>query len=82
MKLFTRSLWRSRAKAEACPSQMAAFHADGPTLPQSSWYLSSQDLRSGLEVIEWDIGQDSPPRWWPAAYSAYAGSPRAQGVAA
>jgi hypothetical protein len=82
MKLFTRSLLRSRAKAETCPSQMAAVRADGPTLPQASRHLSSQDLRSGLDVIEWDIGQEGPPRWWPAAYSAYAGSPRAHGVTA
>jgi hypothetical protein len=84
MKLFTRSPLRSPAAtpAEARASRLADGSLAGPTPPQASWHISSQELRSGLDVIEWDIGQDSPPRWWPAAYSAYAGSLRAQGVAA
>jgi hypothetical protein len=84
MKLFTRSPLRRPAAtpAHACASRLVDHPIASPTPPQASWHLSSQDLRSGLEVIEWDIGQDSPPRWWSAAYSAYAGSSRAQGVAA
>jgi hypothetical protein len=84
MKLFTRSPLRRPAatQADTCPSPLADRRIAGPTPPQASWHLSSQDLRSGLEVIEWDVGEDSPPRWWSAAYSAYAGSSRAQRVAA
>jgi hypothetical protein len=84
MKLFTRSPLRRPAAspAHSLAGRLADGCLAGPTPPQASWHLSSQDLRSGLEVIEWDIGQDSPPRWWSAAYSAYAGTSRSSGVAA
>jgi hypothetical protein len=81
MKLFTRSPLR-RPAAESCAKRSAGGSHAGPTPPQASWHLSSQDLRSGLDVIEWDLGQDSPPRWWSAAYSVYASSPRGQGLGA
>ena len=88
MKLLNRPLFRRPAPKTTVREEWADTRVDAPADAGSpiaaGWHLSSLDLRGGLEVIEWDLGHDGPPRWWPAAYSVYAQAGRnaAAGAAA
>jgi hypothetical protein len=76
VKLLNRPLFRRPAPQPNVREEWADTRVDAPAddgVPApSGWHLSSLDLKGGLEVIEWDLGHDGPPRWWPAAYSVYA----------
>jgi hypothetical protein len=75
MKLLNRPFFRRPAPKPTACEEWADTRVDAPAddgAPTSGCHLSSLDLRGGLEVIEWDLGHDGPPRWWPAAYSVYA----------